>query len=140
MQIRIWKLTQAAAGAALLVGAYSLPAAAAVAHHDLRHRIVHRTHHRVDNNDITVRARANPEPDTVAHDAFHGPAAIVTAPVAVAGTIVDLPFRFVEAVFPPHVDDPRVLVGAPVHFAGQIAGFPFYAVNSAFGAPSTVYY
>lgn len=140
MQIRISKLTQAVAGAALLVGAYSLPAAAASEHHDLHHRIVHRTHHWVGGNDITVRRRAEPEPVAAAPDAFHGPAAIITAPVAIAGTIVSLPFRFVEAVFPPRADDPRVVIGAPVHLAGQIAGFPFYAVNGAFGAPSTVYY
>ena len=139
MQIRTSKLTQAVAGAALLAGVYSLPAAAEE-HRYIHHRIVHRIHHGVGNNDIVVRARANPEPVAAAPDAFHGPAAIITAPVAIAGTIVSLPFRFVEAAFPPRADDPRVLVGAPVHLAGQIAEFPFYAVNGAFGAPATVYY
>ena len=135
MQIRTSKLTQAVAGAALLAGV-SLPAAAAVEHRDIHHRYAHRTHHPVDSNDITVRARA---PVAAAPDAFHGPAAIVTAPVAIAGTIVSLPFRVIEAAFPPHANDPRMLVGAPVHLAAQIAGFPFFVVNGAFGVPSSYY-
>jgi hypothetical protein len=139
MQICTSKLTQAVAGAALLAGAYSLPAAAAVEHHYIHHRILHRTHHPVETGDITVRARHR-EPVAAAPDAFHGPAAIVTAPVAIAGTIVSLPFRAVEAVFPPHANDPRMLVGAPVHLAGQIAEFPFYVVNGAFGVPTPYYY
>ena len=140
MQIYTSKLTQAVAGAALLAGAYSLPAAAAVEHRDIHHRIVHRTHHPVETGDITVRARAPREPVAAAPDAFHGPAAIVTAPVAIAGTIVSLPFRVLEAVFPPSSNDPRMLVGVPVHFAGQIAGFPLFVVNGAFGVPSAYYY
>jgi len=138
MQIRTSKLTQAVAGAALLAGV-SLPAAAAVEHRDIHHRIAHRTHHPVDSNDITVRARAHREPVAAAPDAFHGPAAIVTAPVAIAGTIVSLPFRVIGAMFPPRTNDPRVLVGAPVHFAGQIAEFPFFAFNGAFGVKPTYY-
>jgi fatty acid desaturase len=140
MQITKSKLTQILAGAALLAGAYSLPAAAAVQYPYSHHRIAHRTHHPVDNNVITVRKRAQPEPIVAAPDAFHnGPATIITAPVAIAGTIVSLPFRIVEAVFPPRTNDPRVVVGAPVHLAGQIAGFPFYAINGAFGVQSVYY-
>jgi hypothetical protein len=140
MQNRISKLAQAVAGVALLAGAYSLPAAAAVQYPDTHHRIVHRTHHPVDYNVVTVRKRPTPEPVVVAPDAFHnGPATIITAPVAIAGTIVSVPFRMVEAVFPPRANDPRLLVGAPVHLAGQIAGFPFFAVNSAFGVQSIYY-
>ena len=138
MQICTSKLTQAVVGAALLAGAYSLPAAAAVEHRYIHHRIWHRTHHPVESGDITVRAR--PQPVAAAPDAFHGPAAIVTAPVAIAGTIVSLPFRVVEAVFPPRANDPRILVGAPVHFAGQIAEFPFFVLNSPFGVPTPYYY
>jgi len=138
MKIRTSKLTQAVAGAALLAGV-SLPAAAAVEHRDIHHRIAHRTYHPVGSNDITVRARAPREPVAAAPDAFHGPAAFVTAPVAIAGTIISLPFRVIEAAFPPHANDPRMLVGAPVHLAGQIAGFPFFVVNGAFGVPSSYY-
>jgi hypothetical protein len=141
MKISTSKLTQAVAFAALLAGAYSLPAAAAVEHRDIHHRIAHRTyHHPVETGDITVRARAHREPVAAAPDAFHGPAAIVTAPVAIAGTIVSLPFRVVEAVFPPRANDPRMVVGAPVHLAGQIAEFPFFVVNGAFGVPTPYYY
>jgi len=136
MQIRISKWTQAVVGAALLTGAYSLPASADVKPHDFHRHIAHRMHHSVG-NDIVVRARHHSEPIAAAPDAFHGPAAIVTAPVAIVGTIVSLPFRAVEALFPPQANDPRILVGAPVHLAGQIAGLPFYVVNGAFGAPST---
>jgi len=110
---RISKLTQAIAGAALLVGTFSLPAAA---------------------DDLVVRT---PAPAAPARDAFHGPAAVITAPVAVAGTIVHWPFAATESVFPPAANDPRMFVGAPVHLGGQIAGLPFYAVNTTlFGVPS----
>ena len=136
MQTRISKLAQAVTGVAILAGAYSLPAAAAVQHRDIHHRIAHRIHHPVGAGDLTVRTPAYRQPVAAAPDAFHGPAAIITAPIAIAGTIVSLPFRLVDAVFPSRANDPRVLVGAPVHFAGQIAQFPFFAVNGAFGAPS----
>jgi hypothetical protein len=136
MQTRISKLAQAVTGVALLAGASSLPAAAAVQHRNIHHRIMHRIHYPVGAGDLTVRTPAYREPVATAPDAFHGPAAIITAPVAIAGTIVSLPFRMVEAVFPPRANDPRVLVGAPVHLAGQIAGFPFFAINRSFGAPS----
>jgi hypothetical protein len=136
MQIRISKLAQVVAGAALIAGAYSLPAAAAEQYRHVHHRMAYRTHHPVHSNDIIVRRRAYPAPVAAAPDAFHnGPATIITAPVAIAGTIVSLPFRAVEAVFPPRTNDPRVIVGAPVHLAGQIAEFPFFAINGAFGVP-----
>jgi hypothetical protein len=140
MQIRVSNLAQAVAGVTLLAGAYSLPAAAAEQYRDVHHRIAHRTHYPVHNNDIIVRRRAYPAPVAAAPDAFNnGPATIITAPIAIAGTIVSLPFRGVEAVFPPRVNDPRVLVGAPVYLAGQIAEFPFFAINGAFGVQSVYY-
>jgi hypothetical protein len=134
MRNHISKLALAVAGVVLVAGAYSLPAAAAE-QYPYHHRVWHRIHHPAGNGDIVVRTGAHREPVAAAPDAFHGPAAIITAPVAIAGTIVSLPFRFVEAIFPWHANDPRMVIGAPVHFAGQIAEFPFYAVNSAFGAP-----
>ena len=140
MQISVSKLAQAVAGVALLAGAYSAPAAAAEQYRDVHHRIVHRTHQPVHSNDIIVRRRVHPEPVAAAPDAFHnGPATIITAPVAIAGTIVSVPFRMVEAVFPPHPNDPRVLVGGPVYAAGQVAEFPFFAINRAFGVQSVYY-
>ena len=137
------KLAYAVAGVALLAGTYSLPAAADVQnsdiyHRHIHHRIVHRTYPPAGANDVYVRRRA--EPVAAAPDAFHGPAAIITAPVAIAGTIVSLPFRLVGAVFPPRANDPRVLIGAPVYAAGQIAEFPFFAVNSVFGVQPTNYF
>ena len=138
MQTHVSKPAQALAIIALLVAAHSLPAAAAEQYRDVHHRIVHRTHHPVYNHDIIVRKRV--EPVAAAPDAFHnGPATMITGPVAIAGTIVSLPFRVVEALFPPSPNDPRVLVGGPVYVAGQIAGFPFFAVNRAFGVQSVYY-
>jgi hypothetical protein len=140
MTTRISTLAQAVAGAALLAGACGLPAAAAEQYRDIHHRAAYRIHHPVHSNDIIVRRRASPAPVAAAPDAFHnGPATIITAPVAIAGTIVSVPFRIVETVFPPRPNDPRVLVGAPVHVAGQIAEFPFFAINNAFGVPSVYY-
>ena len=139
MQIHISKLAQAIAGVALLAGAYSSPAVAAGQYRDSQHRIAHRSHHSSESSDITVRPRAHREPVAAAPDAFHGPAAIITAPVEIVGTFVSLPFRAVESVFPARANDPRVIVGAPVHFAGQIAEFPFYVFNGAFGVHSTNY-
>jgi hypothetical protein len=134
------RLAYAVAGVALLAGTYNLPAAADVQHSYTHHRIVRPTHRAAGANDLIVRKRAYREPVAAAPDAFHGPAAIITAPVAIAGTIVSLPFRLVEAVFPPRTNDPRVLIGAPVYAAGQIAEFPFVAVNSVFGVPPTYYF
>jgi hypothetical protein len=140
MQNRISKLALVAAGAALLAGAFSLPAAATEQYRDAHHRVAHRTHHAAHNNDLVVRTHGYREPVAAAPDAFHnGPATIITAPVAIAGTFVSLPFRMVEAVFPPQPNDPRFVVGGPVHLAGQIAGFPFFAVNGAFGVQSVYY-
>jgi hypothetical protein len=134
------RLACAVAGVALLAGTYSVPAAADVQNSGVHHRIVRRTHSPAGSNDIIVRKRAYREPVAAAPDAFHGPAAIVTAPVAIAGTIVSVPFRLVETVFPPRANDPRVLIGAPVYAAGEIAEFPFFAVNSVFGVPSSYYF
>jgi hypothetical protein len=137
------RLAYAVAGVALLAGTYSLPAAADdqnsyIHHRYIHHRIVHRAHPPAGDNDVYVRRGA--EPVAAAPDAFHGPAAIITAPIAIAGTIVSLPFRLVEAVFPPRANDPRVLIGAPVYVAGEIAEFPFVAVNSIFGVQPTNYF
>jgi hypothetical protein len=139
MQSHRSKLAQTIVAVALLAGAYSPPAAAAVQYRDFHHRIGRRTHHPVETGDIIVRKSGHREPVAAAPDAFHGPAAIITAPVEIAGTIVSLPFRVVDAVFPPRANDPRVVVGAPVHFAGQIAEFPFFAFNRAFGVQPTYY-
>ncbi len=140
MQTYLSKLAQTVAAAALVAGAASLPAAAATQqYNDVHHRTWRQTHHRMDSSDVTVRKSAARQPVATAPDAFHGPAAIITAPIEMAGTIVSLPFRAVEAIFPPRANDPRLLVGAPVHFAGQIAEFPFFAVNRAFGVQPTYY-
>ena len=99
--------------------------------------MAHRTHYRVESSDITVRKSAPRVAE--APDAFHGPAPLITAPIDMAGTLVSLPFRAVDVIFPARANDPRIIVGAPIHFAGQIAEFPFYVINGAFGVRPTYY-
>ena len=75
-------------------------------------------------------------PRAPAYDPYRGPQAVVTAPLAAAGTLVALPFRVVNAIFPPYGDpaqNPLVIVGAPVHAAGQIAQLPIRALQAPFG-------
>jgi hypothetical protein len=137
MQMYISKLAQAFAAVALVAG--SLPAAAATQYGYVHHRYVHRTHYRADSSDVTVKKSAHRESVATAPDAFHGPAPLITAPIDMAGTLVSLPFRAVEVIFPPRANDPRMVIGAPIHFAGQIAEFPFYVINGAFGVRPTYY-
>lgn len=130
MQTKTTKLALIAMIPAVLATALTLPAEARAYHHH---------HHHYGYHSLTVR-RAAPEPVVAAPDPFHGPGVIVTAPVAIAATIVSLPFRAVGSVFPATGNTPLVIIGAPVHFAGQVAQFPFYVVGSAFGAPPQITY
>lgn len=85
---------------------------------------------------LTVQRHYAPVMVAPAYDPYRGPQAVITGPIAVASTLVALPFRVVNAVFPPYGNpgqDPRVLVGAPVHAAGQIAQLPFRAMQAPFG-------
>jgi len=141
---RISKAAQVAASVAVFAAAFALPAVAAE-HHNGAHwrRGHHHSHYAANDRPLTVRSRHS-EPVVVASpDPYNnGPASIVTAPVAFAGTAVGLPFRAVGTVFPAHGDpavNPLVLVGAPVHVAGQFLQFPFYVVDSAFGTPPHYY-
>jgi hypothetical protein len=127
MQANISKLALLTASAVLMAATSILPAAAATKHGRSPVR-----HHALTVHRAPVIAAPAPDP-------FHGPAAIFTAPVAVAGIIVGLPFQAVNVVFPASANDPRVVVGAPVYVAGRIAQFPFYAVDAAFGVPPTYY-
>lgn len=75
-------------------------------------------------------------PVAPAYDPYRGPQAVVTAPLAAAATLVALPFRVVNGIFPPYGDpaqNPLVLVGAPVHAAGQVAQFPIRVLQAPFG-------
>jgi len=130
MQTFLVKLVQVFVGAAIIAAVSALPATAAQKYGGAYHHAMRHSHNRVESSDITVRKSPGP-------DAFQGPAALITAPVYVAGTFVSLPFRALEVVFPPHANDPRVLIGAPLHFVGQVADFPFSTVNGAFGVRST---
>jgi hypothetical protein len=137
MQSRISRLAQIAASTAVFATAFTLPAAA-----EYHHRHWHR-HHEAFDRPFTVSKHHNREAIVAAPNPYYGPAAIITAPNAVAATIVSLPFRAAAVVFPPYGNpgvNPLVLVGAPVHAAGYVAEFPFYVVGSAFGAPPNIVY
>lgn len=117
--------------------AFALPAAAADGH-----RLRHRHHHHDAGRELVITRHYQPQPVIAAPDPYHGPAAVITGPVAFGSTVVSLPFRAANSVFPPYGDpsaNPLVIVGAPVHVLGQAAQFPFYAVGSAFGAPPIIY-
>ncbi len=132
MRTKTSKLAQVFAITAGLATAFALPAAAeGYAHHHRHH------HHALNYRHLTV-ARAYAAP--VAPDPYTGPAAIVTAPVAIVATFVSLPFRAAGAIFPYTGNSPLVVVGAPAHFAGQVVNFPFYVVGNAFGAAPTATY
>jgi hypothetical protein len=137
MQPTTSKFATIALGAGVLATAFSfsLPAAAAT------HRTMHRHHHHLAyGRPLTVTKRHHEM--AAAPDPFHGPAAIVTAPNAVAATVVSLPFRAAALVFPPYGNpaaDPLVLIGGPIHAIGYVVGIPFFIVGSAFGAPPNVY-
>jgi hypothetical protein len=82
-------------------------------------------------------------PTVEARDPWRGPVPIITGPNYVAATIVSLPFRAANSIFPAYGDpatNPLILIGAPVHVAAQVAEFPFYAVGTVFGAPPPVIY
>jgi hypothetical protein len=137
---RTSKLAVIVAGLAVSAAAFTLPAAAGeYSNHWRKH---HHHHHAAIDRPLTVRGGA-PEPVVAGPDPYNnGPATIVTAPVAAAGTVVGLPFQAVGTVFPSHGDplaNPLVLVGAPVHVAGQFLQFPFYVVDTAFGTPPRYY-
>jgi hypothetical protein len=129
MQTKTSKLALIATTAAVLATAFNLPAEARNYH---RHH-----HHHYYAHALTVH-HAYVEP-VVAPDPFHGPGAIITAPVALAATFVSLPFRAVGTVFPATGNTPLVIIGAPAHFAGQVVQFPFYVVGNAFGAAPATY-
>lgn len=131
------KLAHIAAGAAALATVFILPAAAKDRYSEGRWHRAHRHHHLAAARPLTVTKRSYREPIVAASDPFHGPAAIFTAPIAIAATIVSLPFRAAGAVFPAYGNpgsNPLVLIGAPIHVVGQVAQFPFYVAGSAFGA------
>ena len=74
------------------------------------------------------------------YNPFSGPAPFITGPVAIAGSIVALPFRALSALFPYQGgigQNPLVIVGAPLHYAGQVAQVPFYIVGRTFGGNPT---
>jgi len=138
MQVSTLKLTLLTASAAVFAAAFTFPAIAKD-----RYGRIHHGHHRHMDRPLTVTKRLHQGPVVATPDPFRGPAAIITAPVAVGSAIVSVPFRMAASLFPPQGDpgsNPLVLIGAPVHVVGQIVQLPFYAVGSAFGAPPAYTY
>ncbi len=82
---------------------------------------------------LTVRHAA---PVAPAYNPYVGAKALVTAPLAIASTIVSLPFRVTDAIFARSAGTPFVIVGTPLHYAGRIAQAPFRLVEAPFGGPA----
>jgi hypothetical protein len=118
MQTKKSKLVQVSAAALAFTALFTASAFAA-----------HKHHHHAHYHALTVRQQA-----AVAPDPYHGPGAPFTAPVAIAGTVVGLPFQAAGQIFPyQNANSPLVLIGVPVHVLGGIVQMPFYVVNSALG-------
>lgn len=91
---------------------------------------------------LTVSRRyAAPAPVVVAaprYNPYVGPAAIITAPIALGSTIASLPFRILGGIFPPV--GPTAIIGAPIQAAGRIAQVPFQIAEAPFGGPGPFAY
>jgi hypothetical protein len=141
MQSRFLNLAAVSFG---LAGASLALASGAQAHESWHHH----HHYRAAYNErpLTVTKHHHhyyATPVAAAPDPWHGPAPVVTGPNYVAASIVGLPFRAVNSIFPAYGDpgtNPLILVGAPVHVLAQVVEFPFYVVGSAFGAPPPITY
>ncbi len=70
-----------------------------------------------------------------AYSPYTGLKAIVTAPIALASTIVSIPFRVTDAAFAHTGGTPLTVIGTPIHYAGRIAQAPFRIVEAPFGGP-----
>ena len=132
MRSRLWAAA-AVAGAVLWTSGAVQPASAQPVYDYYGHPVYHAPSH-----PLTVQRRYAPRPTLVAptYNPYDGPQTVITAPLAAASTLVALPFRVINGVFPPYGNpgqDPRVLVGAPVHAAGEIAQLPFRALQAPFG-------
>ncbi len=95
---------------------------------------------------LTVGRHHTAAPDVVyvpvapQYNPYVGPTAIFTAPIGVASTAVDLPFRAFAAVFPYQGNSPLVLIGAPVAAAGRLIQLPFRIAEAPFGGPNPFEY
>ncbi len=74
-----------------------------------------------------------PAPVVVAPVYAPGPEIIVTGPLRVASTLVAIPFRVGNAIFPASAPPPVNFVGAPIAAAGLIAQAPFEIMSAPFG-------
>ncbi len=120
--------TLAIAGVAAAMFAGSLAGASAQSVREVRHD-------RRASRSLTIHSAVPRPVPAYAYNPYMGPKAIITAPLALASTIVSLPFRVTDALFP-YSGSPVAVVGAPIHYAGRIAQVPFRIVEAPFGGPS----
>jgi hypothetical protein len=92
-------------------------------------------HHEAPRGGYYVVPAAPPQ-----YNPYAGPAALVTAPFAFVGTLVSLPFRAVNAIFPGQGNTPLTVIGAPVMLAGRVAEAPFRIAQQPFGGPGPFAY
>ena len=108
-------VAQVAAAAALCVALSAVPASAK--EHKMRHaRHMHMSKQTVY-RPLTVAGMPTTAPVAAApYSPFSGPVPFVTGPVAIAGTVIGLPFRALAAIFPSQgsfSQNPLIVVGRP---------------------------
>jgi hypothetical protein len=79
-------------------------------------------------------------PAPASYNPYTNQAALVTAPFAFVGTLVSLPFRAVNAIFPGQGNSPLTLIGGPVMAAGRVVEAPFRIAQAPFGGPAPFAY
>ena len=87
-----------------------------------------------------TEARVGVAPVVVEND---GLGRVVTGPLGLASTIVSLPFRALNGIFPATGDlgsNPLFLIGGPIHAIGDIAQVPFRVIGAPFGGTTIATY
>ena len=75
--------------------------------------------------------------------AFAGPGTLVTGPLGFASSVISLPFRAINGIFPATGDigtNPLVIIGAPVHAIGDLVQFPLRVIGTPFGGANIATY
>ena len=82
-------------------------------------------------------------PVVVAGPVVTGPGTLVTAPLGFGSSIVSLPFRGLNGIFPASGDiatNPLVLIGAPLHAVADLVQVPFRVIGEPFGGTTIATY
>ena len=114
-------------------------------HHTMMHkktsfRYGHQPMHYADARPLVVRPSA---PVVVAGPVVTGPGTLVTAPLGFGSSIVSLPFRGLNGIFPASGDiatNPLVLIGAPLHAVADLVQVPFRVIGEPFGGTTIATY